>query len=106
MSSGARSTHEVAGDDLANLVSRLLDQQTSILVDPDKRPRYRATRVLEGDYLSEKRGASQPPGQRWPATCRDKGGIRTGEALQQALEDLVRGHGDSGCRLDACRTRR
>jgi hypothetical protein len=37
--SGTWSPHKVAGDNLANLVCRLLDQQTSILVDPNERSR-------------------------------------------------------------------
>jgi hypothetical protein len=36
MTGGARAAHEVTDDDLANLVCRLLDQQTAILVDPDE----------------------------------------------------------------------
>jgi len=32
----ARSAHEIAGDDLVNLVWTLLDQQASIFVDSDE----------------------------------------------------------------------
>jgi hypothetical protein len=53
MTGGARAAHEVAGDDLTNLVCRLLDQQSAIHVDPDEPSCERATRVLKGDDFTE-----------------------------------------------------